>query len=127
MLINVIAAIYFVVHGLIHLIGFVAFWQIAEIEEFKYTTTVLAGRLDIGDVGIRVLGVVWLVVAVALVIAGVAIFFSPPWWWSFTLVATVASLIVSLLGWPDAKFGVLANIIILVFLFVGPRLGWIAQ
>jgi hypothetical protein len=36
-------------------------------------------------------------------------------------------LIVTLLGWPDAKFGVLANIIILLFLFFGPRLGWIAQ
>ena len=127
MLINVIAAIYLIVHGLIHLIGFVVFWQIVEIEDISYTTTVLAGRLDIGDVGTRGLGVVWLVIAVALVIAGVTIFFSPPWWWSFTLAVTVASLFVTLLGWPDAKFGVLANIIILLFLFIGPRLGWIAQ
>ena len=127
MLINVIAAIYLIVHGVIHLIGFVVFWQIAEIEDISYKTTVLAGRLDIGDVGMRVLGVVWLLIAVAFVIAGVAIFFSPPWWWSFTLAVTIASLIVTLLGWPDARYGVLANIIILVFLFLGPRLGWIAQ
>jgi hypothetical protein len=127
MLINVIAAIYLIVHGVIHLIGFVVFCQIAEIEDISYTTTVLAGKLDIGDVGTRVLGVVWLVIAVALVIAGVTIFFSPAWWWSFTLAVTVASLIVTLLGWPDAKVGLLANIIILLFLFIGPRLGWIAQ
>ena len=127
MLINVIAAIYLIVHGIIHLIGFVVFWQIAEIEDISYKTTVLAGRLDIGDVGMRILGVVWLLITVAFVIAGVAIFFSPPWWWSFTLAVTIASLIVTLLGWPDARYGVLANIIILVFLFLGPRLGWIAQ
>jgi len=127
MLINIIAAIYLIVHGLIHLIGFVVFWQIAEIADFSYTTSVLSGKLDIGDVGMRVLGVVWLLISVAFVIAGVTIFFSPPWWWSYTLAVTVASLIVTLLGWPDAKFGVLANIIILLFLFFGPRLGWIAQ
>jgi hypothetical protein len=70
---------------------------------------------------------VWLVIAVAFVIAGVTIFFSPPWWWSFTLAVTAASLIVTVLGWPDARVGVLANIIILLFLFIGPRLGWIAR
>jgi hypothetical protein len=127
MLINIIAAIYLIVHGVIHLIGFVVFWQIAEFEDVSYTTTVLAGRLDIGDVGMRILGVVWLLISVAFVVAGVAIFFSPPWWWSFTLAVTVASLIVTLLGWPDARYGVLANIIILLFLFFGPRLGWIAR
>jgi hypothetical protein len=105
----------------------VVFLQIAEFGDISYTTTVLGGRLDIGDVGMRVLGVVWLLITVAFVIAGVTIFFSPPWWWSFTLAVTVASLIVTLLGWPDAKFGVLANIIILLFLFFGPRLGWIAR
>ena len=123
MLINVIAAIFLIVHGLIHLIGFVVFWQIAEFEDISYTTTVLGGRLDIGDVGMRVLGVVWLLITAAFVIAGVATFFSPSWWWSFTLAVTVASLIVTLLGWPDAKFGMLANIIILLFLFFGPSLG----
>ena len=127
MLINVIAAIYLIVHGLIHLIGFVVFWQLVEIEDISYTTTVLGGRLDIGDAGMRVLGVLWLLITIAFVIAGVAIFFSPPWWWSFTLAVTLASLVVTILGWPDAKFGVLANIIILLFLFFGPSLGWIAR
>jgi len=124
MLINVLAAIYLIVHGLIHLIGFVTNFQIAEIEEITYSTTVLAGRLEIGDVGTRVLGIAWLLVAVAFVISGVAIFFSPPWWWSFTLAVTGVSLVLSILGWPDARFGVLANVVILVFLFIGPRLGW---
>ncbi len=126
MLINVLAAIYLIVHGVIHVIGFVANFQIAEIEDVTYSTTVLAGRLDVGDVGTRVLGIAWLLVAVAFVISGVTIFFSPSWWWSFTLAVTVVSLILTVLGWPDARFGVLANIIILIFLFIGPRLGWIS-
>ena len=126
MLINVLAAIYLIVHGVIHLIGFVVNFQITEIEDITYKTTVLAGKLDVGDDGTRVLGVVWLLVAVAFVISGVAVFFSPSWWWSYTLAVTVVSLIVTILGWPDARFGVLANIIILIFLFIGPRLGWIS-
>jgi hypothetical protein len=124
MLINVLVAIYLIVHGIIHVIGFVTNFQIAEFEEITYSTTVLDGRLEIGDVGARVLGIVWLLVAVAFVVSGVAIFFSPSWWWSFTLAVTVVSLILTILGWPDARFGVLANVVILVFLFIGPRLGW---
>jgi hypothetical protein len=107
MLINVIAAIYLVVHGLIHLIGFVVKFQIAEMET-------------------RALGIVWLLLAVAFVISGAAIFASPAWWWSFTLAVTLVSLALCVLGWPDARFGVLANIIVLAFLFIGPRLGWIS-
>ena len=126
MLINVIAAIYLIVHGLIHLFGFVVNFQIAEIEDITYKTTVLAGKLDVGRLGTRVLGILWLLAAVGFVIAGATIFVSPPWWWSFTLAATLVSLAVCVLGWPDARFGVLADVIVLVFLFLGPRLGWIS-
>jgi hypothetical protein len=126
MLINVIAAIYLVVHGLIHLIGFVVNFQIAEMQEIAYKTTALAGKVDVGHVGTRVLGVAWLLLAVAFVGSGAAIFSSPPWWWSFTLAVTLVSLAMCVLGWPDARFGVLANVIILAFLFIGPRLGWIS-
>jgi hypothetical protein len=126
MLINVIAAIYLIVHGLIHLIGFVVKFQIAEMEDITYKTTVLAGKLDVGHVGTRALGIVWLLLAVAFVISGAAIFASPAWWWSFTLAVTLVSLALCVLGWPDARFGVLANIIVLAFLFIGPRLGWIS-
>ena len=123
MLINVLAAIYLIVHGIIHVLGFVVNFQIAEIEGVRYSTAVLAGKVNIGVVGIRVLGIVWLLIAVAFVISGVGIFFSPSWWWSFTLATNVVSLIVTVLGWPDSKFGVLANVIILLFLFIGPNLG----
>jgi hypothetical protein len=126
MLINVIAAIYLIVHGLIHLIGFVVNFQIAEIEDITYKTAVLAGKLDVGHLGTRVLGVVWLLAAVAFVVSGAAIFPSPAWWWSFTLGVTLVSLALCVLSWPDARFGVLANVIILVFLFLGPRVGWIS-
>jgi hypothetical protein len=126
MLMDVLAAIYLIVHGVIHLIGFVVNFQIAEMEDIAYKTTVLAGKLDVGDVGTRLLGAAWLLVAVAFVVSGVTIFSSPTWWWSYTLAVTLVSLALTILGWPDARFGVLANVIILVFLFVGPRLGWIS-
>ena len=98
MLINVIVAIYLIVHGLIHLIGFAVNFQIAEMEDFAYKTTALAGKLDVGHVGTRVLGIVWLLLAVAFVVSGATIFALPPWWWSFTLAVTLVSLALCVLG-----------------------------
>jgi hypothetical protein len=58
-------------HGVVHLLGFVVPWQLAEPEGFPYKTTLLSGRLDVGPVGIRVVGVIWLLVALALVVAAI--------------------------------------------------------
>ena len=52
----VLAAI-LVAHGIAHLVGLVVSWRLAVFAEMPYKTTVLAGRIDAGDMGIRVIGV----------------------------------------------------------------------
>ena len=48
-------------HGLIHLMGFVAYWPLREIKDLPYKTTLLGGKLDLGAGGMRLFSVVWLV------------------------------------------------------------------
>ena len=41
------------IHGLIHLLGFVAYWPLREIAELPYKTTLLEGRWSVGATGMR--------------------------------------------------------------------------
>ena len=50
----IIAAIVLVLHGLIHLMGTAVYLQWAHIEGLRDTTTLLGGRWDVGEGGIKV-------------------------------------------------------------------------
>jgi hypothetical protein len=118
-------AVGLILHGLIHLLGFVVPWRLAKLEEMAYSTTVLAGKLDVGDTGIRLVGLLWLAAAIGYVAAGVGLVGLAPWWLGLTLAVTVFSLALCILGWPDAQFGFYIDLVILVYLLVGGRFGWL--
>ena len=122
---HIILGIFLIAHGIAHLVGFVTYWKIASIEDMPYKTTLLSGILDVGDVGIRIVGILWLLTGLAFTMVGVGIITLQPWWIPLTLYITIFSLIMCILGWPDARFGVLVNIIILAFLYFGNYLGWL--
>ena len=52
-------------HGIAHLVGFVVPWRLVTSAEVPYRTTMLAGSVDLGAAGVRLLGIVWLLVGVA--------------------------------------------------------------
>jgi hypothetical protein len=52
----IIAAIVLVLHGLIHLMGTAVYLQWAHIEGLHDTTTLLGGRWDVGEGGLKVFG-----------------------------------------------------------------------
>ena len=54
----IVATIVLVLHGLIHLMGTVAYLQLGVIQQLPYKTTVLGGRWDLGAGGIAVYGAV---------------------------------------------------------------------
>ncbi len=120
-MIRIIVAVLLIGHGLVHLLGFVVPWRLATLEEMPYKTTLLAGTLDVGTAGIRVVGVLWLLAAIGFVVAGVGVFIQQPWWGTVTLGVTLFSLVLCILGWPEARFGVLVNLGILAYLFFGWR------
>lgn len=122
---HIIIGLFFVAHGVAHLVGFLSYWQITTFEDMPYKTTLLAGRFDAGETGIRVMGILWLIGALAFIAAGLGLIFLQPWWQSITLYATIYSLVLSILGLPDSRYGLIINIIILGYLFFGDRLGWL--
>jgi hypothetical protein len=108
-----IAAAVLTLHGLIHLIGFIVPWRLASVEGMPYTTSGLAGALDLGPIAVRILGLGWLALAVGFVIAGVGILHDRRWALSLTAVLAVWSLALCVLGLPETVAGIVVNVLIL--------------
>jgi hypothetical protein len=107
------ASVVLALHGLVHLIGFVVPWRLATIEGFPYRTAVLNGSMEIGDLGVRALGVVWLVLAVGFVVAAFGVWRGESWALLLTAVLAVVSLAISVVGLPEASAGIAINLVIL--------------
>lgn len=108
-----IAAVALTLHGLTHLIGFVVPWQLARLEGIAYTTSGLAGALDLGPIAVRILGLGWLALAVGFVIAGVGILRDRRWALPLTAVLATWSLALCVLGLPETVAGIVVNVLIL--------------
>jgi hypothetical protein len=98
------------IHGLIHLLGAAKGLGVAEIP-------LLTQPID------KPLGFLWLLAAALLVVTAVSPFAWPGRWWVVGACAVVASQVVILTSWADARYGTIANVILLV----GVALGFLAQ
>jgi len=107
------AAAFFVAHGIAHVLGFLGSWRLGEFTDAPSTTAILNGTIDVGDGGMRVVGVVWLAAAAAFLAAAVAM-----WRGNLRAVAafTVFSLVVCVVGLPAAIVGVWIDVAILIAL-----------
>jgi hypothetical protein len=103
-----------IIHGLIHLMGFVAYWPLSEIAELPYKTTLLGGRWEIGQAGMRLFSVLWLVAALGLVGASIGAITGQDWWLTLMGTAVILSLIICLLDWNNAWRGAVLDLVILV-------------
>lgn len=101
-------------HGLIHLIGFVVPWRIAEVEGFAYRTTAFGGSVELGATGVQVVGLAWLAIAVGFVVAAVGVWRRSASALGLTAALAVASLAVCVLGLPETVAGIVVNVAILV-------------
>jgi len=124
----IVATIVLVLHGLIHLMGTVAYLKLAVIQQLPYKTTVLGGRWDLGASGIAVYGALWAVTAIGFVVAALAFWFGWAGWQPLLLGVTLLSLVLTALDWDVAFAGVILNIAILALLWLGPRqVSWFAR
>jgi hypothetical protein len=113
------AAFFIFAHGLVHLIGVVVFWQLAEVEDFPpYKTTLLNDRWEIGDAGMRIYGLAWLIATIGFVAAAIGMAFRQEWWIPFLFATSLFSLVVNALDWEWAKYGALLDVLILIVLVV---------
>jgi hypothetical protein len=115
-----ILALLLAAHGIAHLPGFLALWKLKDFPELPYKTTLLAGHLDVGDLGARIVGLLFLLAGLAFVAAGIAVWFKTPSGKSLALYATCFSLILTGLAWPEARIGVFVNLALLALIWKLP-------
>lgn len=113
---RILLALVLFAHGVAHLPGFVVSWRLASFAELPYRTTVFAGRLDLGDAGIRAMGLMWLALAVAFVVAAGGLLLEAPWWRIVARAAIAVSLLVCMAALPETRIGVLANVALAAWL-----------
>jgi len=94
-----------VLHGLIHLMGFVKGFGLAPVT---------ALRLPIGPG----MGALWLSAAALFLIAAGLLALGREAWWIAGLPAVILSQVLVVLAWSDAKFGTLPNVLIVLPLVV---------
>jgi hypothetical protein len=88
------------VHGLIHIMGFVKAFDLAEINQLTREIS-------------RPMGIAWLAATLLFVATLLLYLLNIREWWMMALPALLLSQVVIILHWGDTKFGTLANIIIL--------------
>jgi hypothetical protein len=121
---RVALALLFIVHGIAHLPGFAVAWRLTHASEMPYKTTLLNGSLNVGNAGIRIVGILWLLAGIGFVLTAVVTFRGQPAWPQATLYVTLFSLVLCGLAWPDSRIGLMVDLAILALLFAGLRLRW---
>jgi len=94
-----------ILHGAIHLLGFLKAFEISDLPQFTYNFSKLSGLF-------------WLVAAVLLFISGIGFIKKESWWSWLAMISIVISTVLIITVWKDAKFGMIANSIILMVAIV---------
>ncbi len=103
-------------HGLIHLMGVIAYWPLSKITELPYKTTFLGGRWEIGSTGTRLLSLLWLLAMVGFLATALALAFGRAGWAPLLLGTVLLSLALCVLDWTVAFRGAWINVALLVVL-----------
>jgi hypothetical protein len=104
-------AVFLVLHGFAHLVGFVGSWELAA--SVPPQNALLAGRIPLSLASMRWVGIFWAIIALAFVIPAVGIMRQTPWWPAATLIVAFASLVLCVLGLPQAKVGAIVDVVII--------------
>lgn len=88
-------------HGLIHWMGFLKAYRFAEISQLVQPIS-------------KSVGLLWLSTALVWMIAALLLMLRKDTWWMIALPALVLSQWLILTSWQDAKFGTIANVLVLL-------------
>ncbi len=115
---RIVVSILLLLHGIAHLPGFLVAWQLPRPSDLPYSTRLLADTVDIGDGGMRIMGVLWLIAGLACVVAAVAGVGDASGWLTIALAAVGFSLVLCIVGYPASRMGLAFNLVLLVVLLV---------
>ena len=119
---TITAGIILALHGLVHLMGLVAYWPLADIADLPYKTTLFNGAWNLGDGGMRVFSVLWLIAALGFIAAGAGLVTGQGWTTQALAFSALLSLSITALDWGVAFRGTVIDVVVLVALLVIPRL-----
>lgn len=105
-MIRILFAFVVLIHGAIHLLGFVKAFNLAEVNQLTQSISKPAG-------------LAWLFSALLFVVSAAVFLLNKEWWWIIAAPAIILSQLLIILSWQDAKFGTIANAIILVVTVIG--------
>ncbi|HZJ35314.1 MAG TPA: DUF6544 family protein [Gillisia sp.] len=88
-------------HGIIHILGFVKSYHLAEVPQLSFEIPKSLGNL-------------WLFCFILFLAVFILMIFNKPWWPFFAIAAVMLSQTLIVIYWQDAKFGTILNIIILL-------------
>jgi uncharacterized membrane protein YqjE len=94
-----------IIHGMIHILGFLKAFQLAEINQLTQNIS-------------RPMGILWLIALILFLTAAIQFISNHDLWWITALAAVILSQVLIILFWQDAKFGTIPNIIILLVVVV---------
>jgi hypothetical protein len=94
------------IHGLIHLLGFIKAFELKDIAQLTEPIS-------------KPLGLLWLSSFILFLVTIIVFYLNKDWWWLLALVSIIISQILIFFSWHSAKFGSIANILILFGLMIG--------
>ena len=89
-----------IIHGLIHLMGFVKAFKIADITQLSQSIS-------------KPIGLIWLISCILFLGAALQ-FLTHKMWFYAALIAVFISQVLIILNWKDAKYGSIINVIVLL-------------
>ncbi len=98
--------ILFALHGLIHLLGFAKAFQFASITQLTQPIS-------------RPIGLLWMASGLLFLIGATMYALKLNLWWTPAMLGIILSQILVFMFWQDAKFGTIANLLLLVCVSVG--------
>jgi hypothetical protein len=101
-----IFTILIILHGLIHLLGFVKAYGYADI-------TALTRDIS------KPMGIIWFIAMALLVITAMLFMRKNDTWVYFSIVGVIVSQAMIFMYWQDAKFGTIVNVLMLIVVVFG--------
>lgn len=92
-----------ILHGLVHLIGFVKAFELATVQQLNQPISKPAGAL-------------WFTVFITFLVSSILFLIHHRLWWMPTALGIALSQVLIITSWQDAKYGTLANMFILIAL-----------
>lgn len=95
-----------ILHGLLHVVGFVKAFKLADLPQFHRPIS-------------RTNGILWLIASFLFITCGMMFLVYHEWWWLVGIVSVIISEYVIIRDWEDAGLGTTLNITILIIALIG--------